>query len=215
MKINTLYFLIVFVSLVAITPCMSQEKNSTRKPTSNLTDTIEQNTKKVEDTVKKVKSIASKAALRSAILPGLGQIYNKKYWKLPLVYGAIAIPVSLLSYNKTWYDRTRFAYQVRSNQDTANYSQIWRSLKPISTPSLKRYRNEFRKSMDLSVLYFLLAWGLNVVDATVDGHLRTFDISNDLSMEVKPYIPPNLSSGGLTLKVGFRKKDEQPSSIGF
>jgi hypothetical protein len=69
--------------------------------------------------------------------------------------------------------------------------------------------------MDLSVLYFLLAWGLNVVDATVDGHLRTFDISNDLSMEVKPYIPPNLSSGGLTLKVGFRKKEEQPISIGF
>jgi len=215
MKINALYFLIVLVSLLAITPCMSQEKNSTRKPTSNPSDTIQQHNKKVQDTVKKVKSIASKAALRSAILPGLGQIYNKKYWKLPLVYGAIAIPVSLFSYNKTWYDRTRFAYQVRSSQDTANYAQIWRSLKPISTESLKRYRNEFRKSMDLSVLYFLLAWGLNVVDATVDGHLRTFDISNDLSMEVKPYIPPNLSSGGLTLKVGFRKKEEQPTSIGF
>ncbi len=215
MKINALYFLIVLVSLAAITPCMSQVKNSTRKIKSSSSDTIQQNTKKVEDTAKKVKSIASKAALRSAIVPGLGQIYNKKYWKLPLVYGAIAIPVSLFSYNKTWYDRTRFAYQVRSNQDTASYPQIWRSLKPISTESLKRYRNEFRKSMDLSVLYFLLAWGLNIVDATVDGHLRTFDISNDLSMEVKPYIPPNLSSGGLTLKVGFKKKEEQPTSIGF
>jgi hypothetical protein len=69
--------------------------------------------------------------------------------------------------------------------------------------------------MDLSVLYLLLVWGLNVVDATVDGHLRTFDISNDLSMEVKPYIPSNFSAGGITLKVGIKKKEEQPNIIGF
>ena len=194
---------------------MSQQKNNSRKSKLSIQDSMQQVNKKIEDTTKKVKSIASKAALRSAILPGLGQIYNKKYWKVPLVYGAIAIPASLFTYNKTWYERTRFAYQVRSNQDTASYAQIWRSLKPLSTESLKRYRNEFRKSMDLSVLYFLLAWGLNVVDATVDGHLRTFDISNDLSMEVKPYVPTNLSSGGLTFKVGFKKKEDQPNNIGF
>jgi hypothetical protein len=215
MKANVSYLLMIFLGLIFITPSMSQENNNAKKLKVNKSDTIQQNIKKIQDTTKKVKSIASKAALRSAILPGLGQIYNKKYWKLPLVYGAIAIPVSLFTYNKTWYERTRFAYQVRSNQDTANYGQIWRSLKPISTESLKRYRNEFRKSMDISVLYFLLAWGLNVVDATVDGHLRTFDIGDDLSMQVKPYIPSNLTSGGLTFKVGFKKKEEHPNSIGF
>lgn len=215
MRSRVFYLLIAFLGLMFITPCMSQENGNAKKSTPSKSDTIQQNNNKIQDTTKKVKSFASKAALRSAILPGLGQIYNKKYWKLPLVYGAIAIPVTLFTYNKTWYERTRFAYQVRSNKDTANYEQIWRSLKPISTESLKRYRNEFRKSMDLSVLYLLLAWGLNVIDATVDGHLRTFDIGDDLSMQIKPYIPSNLSSGGLTFKVGFKKKEEHSKSIGF
>jgi hypothetical protein len=194
---------------------MSQRKTDSITQKLQKKDSIENKIKSPVDTTKKIRSIASKAALRSAILPGLGQIYNKKYWKLPLVYGAIAIPTSLFTYNKKWYERTRFAYQVRASQDTASYPLIWRTLRPISTESLKRYRNEFRKSMDLSVLYFLLVWGLNVVDATVDGHLRTFDIANDLSMEVKPYLPPNASAAGLTFKIGMKKKDDQPNVIGF
>ena len=215
MNFSVRHFVLFTFLLMAIAPCMSQRKNNLNTKGISQSDSLQKRIKKSEDTVKKVKSIASKAALRSAILPGLGQIYNKKYWKLPLVYGGLAIPVSLFSYNKQWYDRTRYAYQVRSNQDTAGYAQIWRSLKPLSTESLKRYRNEFRKSMDLSVIYLLLVWGLNVVDATVDGHLRTFDISDDLSMEVKPYIPANLSSGGLTFKVGFKKKEEHSNIVGF
>ncbi|MFZ9743535.1 MAG: DUF5683 domain-containing protein [Chitinophagaceae bacterium] len=138
------------------------------------------------DTVKKVKSIAAKAALRSAILPGLGQAYNKKYWKIPLVYGALAIPISTFRYNSDWYDKTRFAYSVRVTNDTANFKNIARELQPISTEALRTYRNSFRKNMDFSVLGLLLMWGLNIVDATVDGHLRTFNISDDISMIIQP-----------------------------
>ena len=58
-----------------------------------------------------------KAALRSLILPGLGQIYNKKYWKLPIVYGALGISGAVFNYNLQWYRRTRFAYKVLVNQD--------------------------------------------------------------------------------------------------
>jgi hypothetical protein len=171
--------------------------------------------KQVTDTVKKVRSIASKAALRSAVLPGLGQIYNKKYWKLPLVYGALAFPISTFNYNRTWYRKTRFAYATRINKDTANFQSIDAELQPLSSSSLKLYRNEFRKNMDFSVIGLLMLWGLNVVDATVDGHLRTFDISDDLSLKVKPVISNNLSRGGISLTLIVKKKEISPKTISF
>ncbi len=159
--------------------------------------------KPIADTAKKVRSIAAKAALRSAILPGLGQIYNKKYWKLPLVYGALAIPVSTFKYNSDWYSKTRFAYTVRVTNDTANFKNIARELQPISTEALKSYRNSFRKNMDFSVLDLLLMWGLNIVDATVDGHLRTFNISDDLSLSVKPSTRTWQQGFGMTATLHF------------
>jgi len=104
------------------------------------------------DTLPKQRSVASKAALRSAILPGLGQVYNKKYWKVPIVYGIIAIPVSLYSYNRKWYNLTRNAYTIRSNKDSANFDKIAPELVPLSSEALRLYRNDFRKNMDFSIL---------------------------------------------------------------
>lgn len=159
--------------------------------------------KSAADTAKKVRSIAAKAAIRSAILPGLGQIYNKKYWKLPLVYGALAIPVSTFKYNSDWYTKTRFAYTARVTNDTANFKNIARELQPISTEALRTYRNSFRKNMDFSVLGLLLMWGLNVVDATVDGHLRTFNISDDLTMSIQPSTRNFQQGFGMTATLHF------------
>ncbi len=167
------------------------------------------------DTSKKVKSIASKAALRSALLPGLGQIYNKKYWKVPIVYGALAIPVSLFSYNRTWYKKTRFAFSVRTLKDSANFPNIDPQLEPLSTPSLKLYRNEFRKNMDFSVIGLLLLWGINIVDATVDGHMRTFDISDEITLGIKPTISNNLGGGGISMILSFKQKDNHAKTISF
>ncbi len=167
------------------------------------------------DTSKKVKSIASKAALRSALLPGLGQIYNKKYWKVPIVYGALAIPVSLFSYNRTWYKKTRFAFSVRTLKDSSNFPNIDPQLEPLSTPSLKLYRNEFRKNMDFSVIGLLLLWGINIVDATVDGHMRTFDISDEITLGIKPTISNNLGGGGISMILSFKQKDNHAKTISF
>ena len=167
------------------------------------------------DTSKKVKSIASKAALRSALLPGLGQIYNKKYWKVPIVYGALASPVSLFSYNRTWYKKTRFAFSVRTLNDSANFPNIDPQLEPLSTPSLKLYRNEFRKNMDFSVIGLLLLWGINIVDATVDGHMRTFDISDEITLGIKPTISNNLGGGGISMILSFKQKDNHAKTISF
>jgi len=133
-----------------------------------------------------------KAAIRSAILPGWGQVYNKKYWKVPLVYAAIGIPAYTFFYNKQWYEKTRDAAKLLAIGDTANFrNRVDPKLYVFfttsnSVSSLLNYRNQFRRDMDYSVLFFLVAWGLNVVDATVDAHLKGFDVSDDLSLKIQP-----------------------------
>ena len=86
------------------------------------------------------------AALRSALVPGWGQIYNKKYWKLPIVYGALGISGAIFNYNLKWYRKTRFAYKTLVNKDTQNYGRIDPLLKPTfdrgEAQALRSYRDE-------------------------------------------------------------------------
>lgn len=145
-----------------------------------------------------------KATLRSAILPGWGQVYNREVWKVPIVYGALAIPGSLFFYNNTWYKRARRAYIIRLDNDTANFATIHPNLQVLSTESIRSYRNIFRRDRDYSVLYFLIFWGLNVVDATVFAHLKEFDVSEDLSLKINPAYNPLTKATGLGLVLGFK-----------
>ncbi len=156
-----------------------------------------------------LKHSPKKAAIRSAILPGWGQIYNKKYWKLPIVYGALGTCGAIFAYNMKNYNDTRFAYKVKYNMrvngtDSNLFASIRPVLKPLPEESLRNYRNQFRKDIDYSVLFFLLLWGLNVVDATVDAHLKAFDVSPDLSFHLKPGYDGLSGTYGLTLvmKIG-------------
>jgi Family of unknown function (DUF5683) len=170
------------------------------------------------DTTKKVRSNASKAALRSAIIPGWGQAYNKKYWKIPIVYGALAIPVATFIYNKNWYEKTRYAYQVKYYNDTSFVSDlptdgIDPQILPLSTQSTRIYRDEFRKNMDFSVLAFILLWGLNVADAAVDGHLKSFNVNDDLSLKIKPGYSPMGNTNGLSLILQIGKSSPQRVSV--
>jgi hypothetical protein len=167
-----------------------------------IVDTVPK--KSADTTKKKERKPQAIAARRSAIIPGWGQIYNKKYWKLPIVYGALAIPVITFTYNKGWYDKTREAYTIRVTEDTARYDEIDEQLKPLSTGSLKMYRDEFRQNMDFSVLAFILLWGLQVADAAVDAHLKGFNVTDDLSMKVKPWISPGTKTNGVSLVFNFR-----------
>ena len=157
-----------------------------------------------------------KASLRSAILPGWGQIYNKKYWKLPLVYAGIGIPGYLIYYNKNWYDRSRYALAVASsnprNPDSLGkvHPQLLALTTAGSTEAIRNYRNEFRKNMDYSILVTLLFWGLNVIDATVDAHLKDFDVSDKISMRVKPVILTGTRTPALSFVFNFHAKEPRP-----
>lgn len=148
------------------------------------------------------------AAIRSAILPGLGQIYNKKYWKLPIIYGALGISGAVFTYNLTWYKKTRYAYKLLYNRDTANYSKVDPLLRPLLSSgnenALRSYRDQFRQDIDYSVLVTLLLWGLNVVDATVDAHLKPFDVSKELALKFKIGPSEMARTTGVSLVLAFK-----------
>ena len=160
-----------------------------------------------DTTINYVKHSPKKATNRSAILPGLGQAYNKQYWKIPLVYGVLSVPVVAYVYNTDLYTKTKFAYEARileANGDNSNVSQIDPSLKNLSAGSLQSYRNIFRKNRDLSIMWFILAWGINVVDASVSGHLKEFDVSNNLSMQIAPMKSDAYQQTGLSLQLKWK-----------
>lgn len=146
-----------------------------------------------------------KATIRSAILPGWGQIYNKKYWKLPLVYGALGTTAGIYFYNIKTYNVLREAYQYASDTDPSNNVLIDPRFRNLSASAIKSYRNSFRQNIDYSVLFFLLFWGLNVVDATVDAHLKAFDVNDNLSLEIKPGYSPLAKTSGLSLVLNIGK----------
>ena len=160
---------------------------------------------------KKRKQNYHRATLYSAILPGAGQVYNKKYWKVPIVYAALGIPAYAFFYNKSWYNKCQYALAVTVNGSTGDsLAAVDPALLPFvtagDTNGIITYRDTFRKNQDYSVLFFLLFYGLNIVDATVDAHLKDFNVSSDLSFKVKPMFIPGLNPiAGFTLAFDIHK----------
>lgn len=163
-----------------------------------------------KDTV--AKHIPRIATRRSAFIPGWGQAYNKEYWKIPIVYGIIAIPTVLYFYNDSYYKKTKFAYEARfkeANKDSSDVQFIDAQLRNLSITSLQSYRNSFRRDRDYSILWFLVAWGLQVADATVFAHLKQFDVSDDLSMSITPLFNPQTRTPGLGLTLNLKNSSHK------
>lgn len=152
-----------------------------------------------------------KATIRSALFPGLGQIYNKQYWKLPLVYAAVGITAGFYISNRATYREFKDAYYIRV-ADTGRISQIPAELAVYSTNSLKNNRDQFRKYSDLSIIAFFIAWGVNIVDATVTAHLKQFDVSDNLSLKINPNIN-FLKQPGLTFVLALKDKNKERTLI--
>lgn len=206
-------FLILIILLCSCPFCFAQQKEDT---VIVRNDSIVPVKKKPEsagiaaDTVPKKKVHSPrKAAIRSAILPGWGQAYNRKYWKMPIVYGALGTTAYVFNFNLTQYRRIGKAYSILITKDTARYKEVDDDLQPFlaqnASSALRNYRNEYRRNIDYSVLVFLLFWGLNVVDATVDAHLRGFDVGEDLSLKIKPGYNPGTNTTGLSLVFDIHK----------
>jgi hypothetical protein len=163
--------------------------------------------KKLADTSNKKAFDPHKATIRSAIIPGWGQIYNKKYWKLPLVYGALGTTAAIYFYNVNTYRALKQSYIYMTDKDPTNDSLIDPRFSNISPSGVRSLRNDFRQNVDYSVLFFILFWGLNVVDATVDAHLKAFDVNDDLSLDIKPGFSPMANTTGISLVLNIGKRN--------
>jgi len=128
------------------------------------------------------------AAIMSAAVPGLGQIYNKKYWKLPLVYGALGTAGYFYVANRVqWLDyKTAYLNDLDEENPPSSYA-----LEGATTDQLRSAADKSRGYMEYSVIAFGIVYALQIVDATVDAHLFHFDVSDDLSLRVQPELMNN------------------------
>lgn len=161
-----------------------------------------------------------KALWLAIVFPGAGQIYNRKYWKLPLVYGGFLGCIYAMSWNNSQYKDYAQAYLDLSDNDpsTASYNKFLHLGVEITDGNKQRYLDIFRKRKDkyrrwrdLSFFVMCGVYALSVIDAYVDAELSVFDISKDLSLKVEPTIinthlsnnPFDSSSIGLQCSVNF------------
>lgn len=146
----------------------------------------------------------SKAAFYSAILPGLGQAYNKKYWKIPIVYAALGAGIYFYVDNKNEYNRYRDALKRRYAGFTDD--EFWGSgtTAAISDDALIRAQRTLRRNKDLSLLITIGLYALNIIDANVDAHLLQYNVDDNLA--VKPHFKYNEfdATSNLGLSVNFK-----------
>lgn len=141
-----------------------------------------------------------KASLFAAILPGMGQVYNQKYWKLPLVYGGIAGIGYAIHFNSKYYKRYRSAYRDFIIRDPNNMSYV-QFIPPGLTledvhgknaswfqNALNNKKNYYKRYRDLSYIGMAVLYVAQIIDATVDAHFFDFDISDDLSLRIAPAV---------------------------
>ena len=155
----------------------------------------------------------SRAAFYSAILPGLGQAYNKRYWKVPIVIGALGVGIYAYNYNNDLYVRFRTAFKRRRAGFTddefydVNGSGIVPGSPDLSDSALQDGQERYQRDRDLALFITLAIYALNIIDANVDAHLKQFNVDDDLGLDIKPYLEYNPIIGnpnyGVALTINF------------
>ena len=140
------------------------------------------------------------------VIPGAGQIYNRKFWKLPIIYGGFIGCIYALTWNNMMYKDYSQAYLDIMDDDpgTASYNKFLHLGVQITEANEERYKqlfksrkDKYRRWRDMSFFVMLGVYALSVVDAYVDAELSEFDISKDLSLKVSPVVIPNHSGGNM------------------
>lgn len=144
----------------------------------------------------------SRAAFYSAVIPGLGQAYNKKYWKIPIVYAGLATGVFFYIDNNNNYNRFRDAFKRRLAGFTDDEFFGDGETPIISNDRLINAQETAQRNRDYSIITIIVFYGLNIIDANVDAHLRQYDISENLSVspDINFNTIDNLPNYGLSLR---------------
>lgn len=149
-----------------------------------------------------------KATFYSAILPGLGQAYNKRYWKIPIIYAGMGSIVYFIKWNDDRYQLYRRGLFAEIDGDPA--TQKPPGLERFNERTLRRAADFYRRNKELNMVLLALVYALNIVDAHIDAHLIGFDLTDDLSLQVKPHLGPmdnfgNNYNAGLSLSLKIKK----------
>ncbi len=156
-----------------------------------------------EASIKKLKfqPDPKRAGLYAALIPGMGQLYNRQYWKMPIVFATMGTTIYFVIKRNNEYQRYRKAYVSRIAFGTNSTDEFQGVL---STEGIKQYQDEAKQSMDMMVVYTLIGYAGQIMEAISAAHLRNFDISKDLSMQVRPLLTP-INTFGVGLVVNFKK----------
>jgi hypothetical protein len=170
-------------------------------PTDSLSKKDSTNTKAVDSTA--YLHSPRKATLYSTFLPGLGQVYNHKAWKIPIIYAGFGALGYSLWFNNHYYQRYKGYYEIRLNDATSTIGGYG----PEYTAEIfKSARDYYRRYRDLTIIGCFALYVLNIIDATVDGYFYEYDISNDLGMKVGPAMIPTdkYASPGVSILFNFK-----------
>lgn len=204
--LNKLLITSVFLFLSCFS-LWAQNKDDEKKP-KGLPDEV-----KVDSIIKIKNPInplsPAKAAFYSAILPGLGQAYNKKYWKIPIVYAALGTGIYFYVNNNKEYNRYRDAYKSRLAGFKNDEFYLDIDGNPLTTPritddGLRRAQKLFRRNKEISLLVTVGIYALNIIDANVDAHLLQYNVDENLSLAPHYKINEMDATGNLGLTLNFK-----------
>jgi hypothetical protein len=143
-----------------------------------------------------VVKIPKRAGLYSAILPGAGQVYTKKYWKVPIIYAGLITSAYYIKESHDSYDLYKQTYLNRLNGNrTDEFINIY------DEGDLLILTEHYRRNTEISALLFTLTYILNIVDASVSAHLFDYDISEDISLHIQPIYMRKENTNGLSLSI--------------
>ena len=140
--------------------------------------------------------IPKRAGLYSAILPGAGQVYTKKYWKVPIIYAGLITSAYYIKENHNLYKLYKQTYINRLENN-----RIDEFTNRYTDANLLTLTEHYRRNTEVSALLFTLTYVLNIVDASVSAHLFDYDISEDISLHIQPIYMAKENASGLSLSI--------------
>jgi hypothetical protein len=199
-----LFIIVVFITITTKAQSVKLDSLVLNKDTITK-DTIKA-TKVTFDTTKSYyafktkQQIPKRAAMYSALLPGLGQVYNKQTWKTSIVYAGFGVSTYFIIANKTLYDDYRTAIVARLDNDPNTNDTKYSA---YSVPILKDLQRKHRSALDKVGVFTSLWYGINIIDALVAAHLKDFSMSKNLSYQ---QIQPLINNNGLGLAILINNK---------
>ncbi|MEM9051516.1 MAG: DUF5683 domain-containing protein [Bacteroidota bacterium] len=185
MKSKAALYAIVVVSSFCITQVSYSQSDSTDVVIDVERGEIEGEAEAAETTSETLVKLHNpkKATIMSAVLPGLGQIYNKKYWKVPIIYGGFAVAGWYLQDNIKQIDFYKDAFIAETDDDPGTINDTG-----FTSTQLDDLISQYKTWRDLSYIAIGAIYVLNIIDANVDAHLFYFDVGEDLSMNIQPFV---------------------------